>query len=360
MPATDRFLAIPESVENVFLHLDELSLVRVQGVNCSCRAVVMGSVVLKRRLGSLDVFEDVIDNNRRPLPQDENHVRWNPLLDWFSMRCFGEPLFARSFNKPCDVEITTFLPHASHAALSPVSGIYDMSVTLPPVKHVSIVLPTRPGNPYTDRFFRKEVVPSKDRGVSIGDVLCEWANSKISPNARDPMLSLYVCPPNYLELADDQYQRRTGYSDVSDSAMCIVEEETDAMQDRIDELSQVIVKCPSYRTVDNPLFANDLWILRRWSDRIEGTEPPWHNAAKDKQDAVVTAFFNAYKRIWKELMCEATGVNNLNPFWPALAMPAKEGDGLELMWKPYEVDYASGLVFNRQEVDPKYIRLPFK
>ena len=45
------------------------------------------------------------------------------------------------------------------------------------------------------------------------------------------------------------------------------------------------------------------------------------------------------------------------PVWPALAWPTTEGAVTNEC--PYKVEYAAGLMFNRQEMNPQGTHLPF-
>ena len=195
MAAMIEVLAITELLESIFLYLDEISTIRVQRVCTRFHAVFRGSINIQDKVGFIHPTRKVIDI--RNTSRVANQVKWNPLLDWFSLRCFGlrsthsrpfkeslaiRPPFSASLLDELatelrippiehssllyDIAVTTFLPHALRASREIPSSLHRMSATHPPTLSIDIAfLGSSDGPPYEVHSL---VQPC---GVTIGGVI---------------------------------------------------------------------------------------------------------------------------------------------------------------------------------------------
>lgn len=177
--ANEKVLRTPELVILVLKYLDELSLVRSQGVNTFFHQLVQGTKTLRQRIGltlasTPTESTDVIDTSGGGNYPD---LTWNPLLDWFVTRSF---VFDNRTDGPIgqshDYVIFNILPHALRAAYDNNSSVHRLSIATQPVNHVQLFCAP---DEFSSRRGLAGRLPTievqKMEGVSLGDMLKGWA-----------------------------------------------------------------------------------------------------------------------------------------------------------------------------------------
>jgi hypothetical protein len=174
--ALGRVLQTPELVIIILEHLDELSLVRSQGVDSLFRNLVQGTRVLRQKTGLID--RTSIITNMITTSNDDKYpnLTWNPLLDWFVTRAFlFDGCTDGPINQSHDFVVFNVLPHALRAARNPASSIHQISITNKPVNRVQFFLVPRK---FREEITARTITPRaknhiKIQGVSIRDVFAE-------------------------------------------------------------------------------------------------------------------------------------------------------------------------------------------
>ena len=159
------------------MHLDEITLIRIQRVDRFCRAVLQGSTKLKQHVGLLHEGSQVHD-------AEFTKVRWNPLFHWLELSP-GRDMWLRWEAKEWThrkYEIITLNPRTSvmcmamDAVNSPPSSRYDVhniSATFPPVKYMRMVISTRFSSSGAT-MCTVSVTVERAEGMTIADVLRTW------------------------------------------------------------------------------------------------------------------------------------------------------------------------------------------
>ena len=194
MAAIQEVFAIAELVENIFIHLDEITLIRTQRVNKFCKAVLHGSPKLKQRLGFIDEGTKIHVNNSK--------VRWTPLFRWFEMHP-GHDMWMRWETREWwhhNSRSISTRPHPSVMGMATTglgtaqlssNGIHRISATLPPVKQIRLDLPLRLSDFGSVVWARADV--QNAGGVTIADVLRTWDEHKLA--TKTPFKSIDLSFP---------------------------------------------------------------------------------------------------------------------------------------------------------------------
>jgi hypothetical protein len=174
--ASSQVFNTPELVLIILGSLDELSLVRSQGINPIFHGLIQNTKSLRRRIGfAVEGAQDVIDTSKEDHSAD---LVWNPLLDWFITRAFlggnaglAEKDHITQARRPLTCNI---LPHALRAAQNPVSTIHSILITTKPADALRVVL-SKETCETAFEWSSPTCVKSKT-GVTIGQVFKEWAH----------------------------------------------------------------------------------------------------------------------------------------------------------------------------------------
>ena len=342
--ATNTVFATHELVGLIVEQLDELSLVRTSGVNCTFRAVILQSTTLQRKLGIGFSQPEVLSTKTIRLKEVTYDTAWNPLIDWFLARQFTDSGFQKgpiTRLLPDQAFTLIVLPHALRAAGIPNSSIHRMSATIPPVDKLPICI---------DWGCTKLIVVENQDGVKIGDV---FGRLGLEP-PEDPheAIALYMpwneAGPGGSSVRDTLWTHM-GVSELLDDEM-VLWYDACGMDWRFDgqkterTLNESILATAS----DDPL----LCTMKIWAKQVICLEHQWFEMSMEEQGRVIRDVFKTQRRAAKE---ETWSLEVEHPLWPALGL-ATEEEGIIC---PYEVDYACGVVFNSQAVDLANIRLPY-
>jgi hypothetical protein len=177
--ASTEVLGTAELVILILESLDELSLVRAQGVNSLFHGLIQNTTSLHQRVGLWRPQNSKTDSLKTATKKMH---RWNPLLDWLVTRSFlledGE---IGPISRSAKFVIFHVLPHAHRAAKIPASSIHKILLTDPPVKRAAVILYAH--EPCIGKLLRGSRPPygilvSNEDGVTIGDVLKIWADER--------------------------------------------------------------------------------------------------------------------------------------------------------------------------------------
>lgn len=288
----------------------------------------MGTTGLHRRLGLKSDGQAATDPS---IVDIADSVRWSPFLEWFTMHGFidgrksvsARRLVSRDLSeisKYGSGTVICLLPHALKAANTVQSSVHRMLLTTSPVSKIvlSLSAPHRSSGPASFTL----IDPT---GVTIGDLLNEWLGMT-EPECLSAPVSLWLAysvkPEVYLiarlehELALDFRSRLMKLSRAQDSR-------------RFDAYA--------------PFWSNERRALARdWYKRTSAND--WFQIPMAEQSKIMRNYLKKHKAI--ALRTEEDRAPEAA--WPALGLTSSNDIGLEGQ-RPYEVEFAAGVVFNRLE-----------
>lgn len=323
-----------ELVNMIFEHLDELSLVRVQGVNKLFCAIVRDTKSFSQRIGFVAGCEKVFDSYCQA---ERNVVTWNPLLDWLTTRSFiSREQSEGPIGRTGSQFMFHILPHtyralahelydrtpSGHADKLVTSSLWTISVTLPPVNRITYqMVGDEIVNESSGRRSMMALSTLCDpKGVTIWAVLEDWAE-RTDGAKRFPMIM--GIPP----VSAQHYTHRFWTREIMLSLRAEV-------QTIFETILHAKIARECYDTCRNP--SPLIWY---YSEAKQGADW-WEMSMREQTEALGKAMDLAKHQGWSAKDRETSEY----PQWPALAW---KPDGKEKA--PYKVNYADGLVFNRQD-----------
>ena len=338
--AADKVFGTYELVALILENLDELSLVRVQGVNSMFRAVFHGMPALRRRLGLQDTVKpDGVDAAKSVIgveaPRPESApVEWANLLNWFS---FPIQKLARDDGEPLrDAKLTArfqLLPHAYRAAMNPNALVHHLCATSPPVNRIILL---RINEPISARRYSRRIV-NNERGVTIGQVLTAWialgkSNLGLPVATYIPWGFPAQMPGLYLKFVDE-----IGVAAVKSL------------------MSQVVHNLPHSQEFQKTLQGRykarkkvkaQASLIYEWYYITNIHAEEWFMVTRVEQQKRVVEQLRMRKRCAVQ---HGWPGDFKYPAWPALALTEENENGeVDEKEVPYQVDFAAGVVFNRQ------------
>ena len=311
----------------------------MQRVNHHCRAAVQNSTKLKQRLC-------IFDHSIKPLDvqsmdqEDVADIGWNPLLEWFSFRCFttfGD--FSQPLAEIGHLMVTTFLSHASN--VTSASSVYQMSITREPDDTLRMCMPKERGN----RWFSHTITVHDTRGVTVGDVLRSWKEDGTS-RARGGIVSLLIPWQEFDDSTGLNTRITMGYAETLQNQHMAKLNFPPSVDPRLG------TQLPRFSCRHSLSYHYEI-RNRRWLHLTIDHGKEWSRLSKEEQGKYVLMYLQTELKHYvddadlKRKLADVAWAH-----WPAFVLLKRN----EL----YKVDYACGLVFNRQEVDAKSIRLPYK
>jgi hypothetical protein len=175
--AMNIFFSSQEFILAILQHVDELSLVRAQGISRIFHNVVQEHSSLRKRIGFNTNGDDEVLNTS--LSQSPNEVFRNPLLDWFNFPCFTRHSATVSglLGSATKFGMYTLLPHALKAAKDLKSSTHSIYLTSPPVDRV-VIYALESAN--TSKWYVTPCIKNP-QGVTMGEFS---SNGRISHNTN--------------------------------------------------------------------------------------------------------------------------------------------------------------------------------
>ena len=315
----------------IFEHLDELSLIRAQGVSSTFNTIINGTKKIRQRLGLHPQGEDIVDTN---IMSERVKVRWNPLLDWLITGFFIDN--GAQANGPVsddnEPKFFHFLPHALRGAIlnsEITSSLYRMSITTPPIKRIHAHTP-KPGILGLSAWVNVDRSCdhlTNDNGVTIGDFLERWA--KLGERMKRQPLLMYI-PSDF----NDDGVRCTVRS--------LMWERTMAYEYRSELLRIRKIMTDSrkmeWQRPNMELGFNQAGTAAWYYCKAKRSNKNWWYCTMIEQREIMEEVMRSQKQISQRKLKAENVVE-----WPALAWDRDADDTA-----PYSVDYACGLIFNRQ------------
>ena len=337
MRASSAVNAVLNTAELVIMicdYLDELSLVRVQCVSRIWRDLVRGTTMFRRRLCINDGEQEVLDTRT----QDAFGIHFNPLLDWFTTRSFMSCNHKEGPSQECGRFITLqYLPSARHASSNGDSLVHKLLVTNKPVRYLNIHGRVSGGRSGFCPSSTTKTVYSKAGPLTIG---------RIFKFCRYQAPTKYNSSPFALEVPDP-----ISSYDFHGKLMIEFRKEWDGW---FNNVTPNMMTMYSFRM--DCKYGLYKKLRKEWF-KITSRDD-WHTASRGRQSDVMAEMMGKQRAIAKS-MAKTKKYLDVEPdleypAWPALAWKAKneESQTDEKGLKddaPYEVDYAGGLVFNRQD-----------
>ena len=339
MSAASAVLNTGELVINICDHLDELSLVRVQGVSIIFRDLVRGTRKFRRRL-CIDDGERQAVNARHKFSAS---IAFNPLLDWFTTRmAISANNFDGSIHNAGFSIVLTILPHTTRALENEDASWRKMFLTTEPIHHIDVVtfgdLSCRSRDTKDEEFRMSYFALSSvwTGGVMMSSILQCASRPWISPRRRSCPIQLSIPMPYRTDEATSKRYRQFPKHDLW-------------MELKLWRRAHGILPPAGY-----PLdvefavkYGMDEKLAVEWY-RVTGTQECVDSTMADQRKIMIKFMDKQNRLVAKQTRPYAQDY----PAWPALAWkdnawPISNDTGPRKM--PYEVDYAGGLVFNRKQ-----------
>ena len=313
---------IAELRDLIIERLDEISLLRMSALNHNFRTTITKTSRYRSRIGFCDTETpkeaETIDLQSSAGADD---VRWNPLLDWITFRCFDT---STKCNRPLDecplVLVTAVLPHAARELDSGNSSLWDISVTIPPANFVKVGIVTHEGRARGYRTF----VVEKDRnrpvtGVTIGKILWDWRfETEDMEDGREYKIAMWLPWP------DKKFRRGAVCSEIDAIAYNMM-------------LTERALKWETWHGLSGQALRKIM-------------------TSKEEQNKHIIQLFR--KRARAAVENGTSSATTEWPAWPALALPEVHTE-LDGGVKRYEVEYASGIAFQEHRQTGAMIELPY-
>lgn len=341
-------------------HLDRLSIIRSQRVNSVFLLAVRGNTPIQRRLGFISSHGKALDVTSIPVGRDDGSpgVHWNQLLDWLVVRCFK---YRRCYLGPLSSTpgnaMVTMLPRVLRAAHNPDASVHALLLTDPPVDRNQLHVAT---NRVSDTLTFRTTFLDNAGGVTLGQLITEWARLS-SPESRGIPVCIVIPLATALPNAEGRLcDRRIRELDAAWRAECRLA--IAAMNNQ--DCKHIWGDCE-----------NDYDLVPQWTSHTLRNGAAWYSASMAEQRTFMVGMFNRVRQI----AAKAEHSPSKTHFWPALASEENENSqlrteeklqdtqwtalpkcrtmevGLRNMKKPYEAEFAGGVVLNRWDYDPSRI-----
>jgi hypothetical protein len=185
---------------------------------------------------------------------------------------------------------------------------------------------------WPERWMSTGVEVHRPAGVTLGDLLELWADREPGLERHLSLaVGLHMMPPFTTEAAEEEVELRVGQA--MNREWNTIHGQTASAESKAAAPEFVVPGLPKGLVFE--------WVKRTWGHPENEFYAMSMSEQGEAMRGVLVKQLEATRGRWEELLREDEWA-----LWPALGLPEAREGGMEK--PPYKVEYAAGLVFNRQ------------